>query len=69
MAKATSGVPAASRFFGWVRPREAAPAPDPADLGTAFGLELSLGEPTDWPADVGAGTTAEEPELREPPRF
>jgi hypothetical protein len=30
------------RFFGWTRPQHAPEEPDAADVGTAFGMELSL---------------------------
>ena len=68
MAKMAGSSAGAHKFFGWIRPREPVPL-DAADLGTAFGLEVSLGEPDErlriQPAEPG-----DEPaELREPPRF
>ena len=36
------------RFFGWARPRPAPDELDAADVGTAFGMELSL-EPAKTP--------------------
>lgn len=44
----------------------AAPAPDPADLGTAYGLEMSIGAPDGSPDADGAdarrdGTSEDDP--------
>lgn len=39
-----------SRFWPWAFSRPAPVEPDPADFGTAFGLDLSLGEFDDTPA-------------------
>ena len=69
MAKTTGSGAGAHRFFGWVRPREAAAALDAADLGTAFGLEVSLGEPDERLRHAPAAAGDEPAELREPPRF
>ncbi len=38
-----------SRFWPWSQPRPTPVEPDPADLGTAFGLDLSMGEFDDPP--------------------
>ena len=38
------------RWFGHWRAVERRPQDDPADFGTAFGLDLSLGECADEPA-------------------
>lgn len=43
------------RFFRGFLARPAAPdADDPADMGTAFGLEASLGPVSAYPADAAA---------------
>ena len=42
---------ASRRWFGHWRTAERAPQDDPADLGTAFGLDLSLSELADDPPD------------------
>jgi hypothetical protein len=34
---------ALERLFGWIRSRSAPQRVDPADVGTAYGMELSLG--------------------------
>jgi hypothetical protein len=57
-----------SRFFGWVKAREEKPALDAADLGTAFGLEVSL-EGCDMPPHRANGPNGTEDDLPEPPRF
>lgn len=47
----------AARLFRWGRPRVRPAAPDPADLGTAFGLDQSLApESADAPAAAPART-------------
>jgi hypothetical protein len=33
-----------TRFLAWVRPRAEVPQPDAADMGTAFGLDMSMAE-------------------------
>lgn len=51
-----------SRFWPWGEPRPAPAEPDPADLGTAFGLDLSIGEFDDPSApDTQHGATGERP--------
>lgn len=42
------------RFFGWARPQPAPDELDAADVGTAFGMELSL-EPEKLPAPTPTG--------------
>jgi hypothetical protein len=46
--------PAISRLFAWARPREQAVADDAADMGTAFGLDMSQPDPDELPAPTGA---------------
>ncbi len=57
-----------SKFFGWVRAREEKPVLDAADLGTAFGLEVSL-EDCAMPPHRSQGPNGLEDDLPEPPRF
>jgi hypothetical protein len=49
-----------SRFFAWARPRADAPADDAADMGTAFGLDMSQPDPDDLTAVAGAPTPGED---------
>jgi len=44
------------RWFGSWRAAERAPRDDPADLGTAFGLDLSMSEEADPPQPAPAPT-------------
>ena len=41
-------------YHAWRSTPRPAPDTDPADLGTAFGLELSMSEPAELPAPAGA---------------
>lgn len=52
-----SKAPPPSRLFGLVRGRAMAPAIDPADLGTAFGLDLSMSPLEPAPAPVARSAT------------
>ena len=49
------------RFFRWARPRHDPREVDAADMGTAFGMELTL----DASQRAASDTDAEEPEVRE----
>jgi hypothetical protein len=46
------------RWFGSWRAAERTPQDDPADLGTAFGLDLSMSEQADPPAPATAPADA-----------
>ena len=45
-----------ARFFGWARPGAADPVSlEAADMGTAFGLDMSQPDPDELPAADGTG--------------
>ncbi len=46
----------ASFLSRWMRPRRASIHDDPADLGTAFGLDLSMEGGLPHPVDAAAGS-------------
>ena len=50
-----------SRFWPWTKPSPAPVEPDPADLGTAFGLDMSLRELDDTPVPPPRKSGADRP--------
>lgn len=55
------------RFFRWARPRDGAQAIDAADMGTAYGMELSLDASQEAEDEARAATARVQARAPQPP--